>query len=428
MRFAHFADCHIGSWKDPRLSSASTLAFIKAIDICISKSIDFLLISGDLFNTALPSIEHLKLTVEKLKQLKDKNIPVYIIAGSHDYSPSGKSMIEVIKNAGLLTIVSKADIQDNKLKLKFTTDPKTKIKITGILGKKGGLEKEYYKNLLKDHLKEEPGYKIFMFHTLLTEFKPDNLKESDSHPLSLLPKGFDYYAGGHPHFVFLKQEKEYGHIAYPGPLFPNNFNELEELKRGGFYIINIDDIKVSDNETETLTSIKWEPVQIYNVHSIILDAENKTPEQVNEDLDQAIRKKQFNNTIITIRITGTLISGKLSDINFKDIFEKLYNRSAYFVMKNTNKLHTKEFEEIKVNKSNVEDIESELIKEHLQKIKVKGLDKDKEMSLTVDLMNILSSEKQEGETISTFEDRIKSETDKILDIEYDKNDKDDKNI
>ena len=34
-----------------------------------------------------------------------------------------------------------------------------------------------------------------MFHTALTEFKPEELDSMESQPLSLLPKNFDYYAG-----------------------------------------------------------------------------------------------------------------------------------------------------------------------------------------------------------------------------------------
>ena len=75
-----------------------------------------------------------------------------------------------------------------------------------MLGKKGSLEKEYYQALDKENLEKETGYKIFLFHSALTEFKPEELKDIESHPLSLLPKNFNYYAGGHVHYVFDKEE------------------------------------------------------------------------------------------------------------------------------------------------------------------------------------------------------------------------------
>ena len=39
--------------------------------------------------------------------------------------------------------------------------------------------------------------------------------------------------------------------------------------------------------------------------------------------NKEIRDKEFNNTIITLRIKGTLHSGKPTDINFKDMFKNM---------------------------------------------------------------------------------------------------------
>ena len=39
MKFTHMADCHIGSWRDPKLKDISTHAFVKAIDISIKKKL-----------------------------------------------------------------------------------------------------------------------------------------------------------------------------------------------------------------------------------------------------------------------------------------------------------------------------------------------------------------------------------------------------
>jgi len=74
MKFAHFADIHIGSWRDPRLSNVSTDAFKKSVQVCFEKQVDFILISGDFFNTSLPSIDHLKEVVKQLKQIQDEEL------------------------------------------------------------------------------------------------------------------------------------------------------------------------------------------------------------------------------------------------------------------------------------------------------------------------------------------------------------------
>lgn len=404
MKFAHMADCHIGSWRDPKLKDISTIAFNKAVDKCIEENVDFILISGDLFNTSLPRIDNLKTVVATFKQLKDKNIPIYIIPGSHDFSPSGKTILDVLENAGLFINVVKGGEIDGKLKLNFTIDKKTGAKITGMLGKRYSLEKEYYKNLILENLEKEDGYKIFMFHSGIDELKPEDMQNIITQPLSLLPKNFNYYAGGHVHIVKETEIDGYGTIAYPGPLFPNSFSELEKLGTGGFYI-------VENNIT------RWEPIQIYNIHKIILNCDGKNPEQIYDEIINEIKDKEFNNTIVLIRLNGSLSSGKPYDIDFKDIFQQLYDKSAYFVMKNTNALTTKEFEEIKIDTKSTEDAEAAIIKEHLGQINLKDLNPDKEEALIKNLMAILSTEKQEGETNPDFEKRVKDEVSKVLDVE-----------
>jgi len=402
MKFAHFADCHIGGWRDPKLKNIGTQAFSKAVDSCIEKKMDFVLIAGDLFNTSLPSIDSLKDITLKLKELKDNEIATYIVPGSHDFSASGKTILDVLENAGLFVNVAKAEVIDGKLKLKFTIDPKTNTKITGMLGKKGGLEKTYYQNLIKENLESEKGFKIFLFHSALTELKPKEMEKMDSSPLSFLPKGFDYYAGGHPHYIFNEKIPEYGIISYPGPLFPNNFRELEKLGCGGFYIY----------EDGVVT---FERIQIYNTFHINIDCNNKTPEEIQNEIRQETKNQEFIRTIITIRLHGTLKQGKPSDINFKHIFEMLYGKSAYFVMKSTTKLTTKEFEEIRVGKGSVEDTEKRLILENVGQKNI--FEKDVEIKLINELMNSLGQERLEDEKVADFEKRVKSDITTILNLQ-----------
>src|SRR3989344_5042598 len=176
MRFAHLSDCHIGGWREPKMRDANARSFILAIDTCLQEMVDFVLISGDLFNTAVPAIDSLKMAVEQLKRLKDANVPVYIIAGSHDFSPSGKTMLDVLEEAGLVINVARGvELPDGRIKLEFTIDQKTGVKLTGMIGKKGGLEVGYYHFLAKEHLEKEQGKKIFLFHSALAELKPKEL-------------------------------------------------------------------------------------------------------------------------------------------------------------------------------------------------------------------------------------------------------------
>ena len=399
MKFAHIADCHIGSWREPKLRESSTTAFVNAIGRCMEESVDFVLISGDLFNTSLPPVDNLRIVVKKLKELKDSCIPVYIVAGSHDFSTTGKTMLDVLEEAGLVVNAAKGKPDGERLYLNFTTDPKTGAKIAGMIGKKGGLEKDYYESLARDNLEKEEGYKIFMFHTALTELKPKELEKMDSAPVSLLPKGFDYYAGGHVHIVDHKSLEGYKNIVYPGPLFPNSFSEVEKLGNGGFYI-------VENGEP------RYEPVVIHQTVSLKIDCKNRNPEEVEKEIDNEIKGKEFLNTIVTLRLFGQLKTGLPSDINFKEIFRKFYGKGAFFVMKNTNKLTSRDFEEVKVETGSVDEIEERLINENAGQSG--AFDAEKEKKLIKELMITLSAEKGEGENTADFEKRVKKEADSIL--------------
>ena len=411
--FAHMADCHIGSWRDPKLKDISLDAFIKSIDICLERKVDFILISGDLFNTSLPSIDNLKATVKKLKQVHKADIPVYIIAGSHDFSPSGKTMLDVLEEAGLVKNVFQGDVADEKLHLRFTQDPKTKVKITGILGKKGTLERSYYEDLFRTPLESEPGYKIFMLHTALTELKPSDLGDMDSAPISFLPKNFNYYAAGHVHIVKEHHDEDYKDVVYPGPLFPNNFSELEKLGKGGFYIVDVSKNPSSSADSYT-NSLEFVPVIVHPVLSFDVDCNDLLPEQVEKKILAAIEKKDLRRHIVTLRLHGTLSSQKPSDIDFKKIYSNIYSKGAFFTMKNTYKLESKEFEDMAVQSSSQEEIEDAVIDKHSKEFNFTHNRFSDQHELIKDLIDILSVEKLEGEKNPDFETRLKTELDQFL--------------
>jgi len=397
MLFAHFSDCHVGGWKEEKLKDLNMQCFKKAIALVIERNVDFLLISGDLFNTALPQIDYIKDCTFELKKLKDLGIPVYMIAGSHDYSPSGKTMLDVLEKAGL--IINVMNFHEDGT-LKFTED-KTGAKITGMLGKKGGLEISDYENLNVKNLEAEEGFRIFMFHTAINEFKPQGLEEMAGADAAQLPQNFHYYAGGHVHYVFQKNFGQ-GVLTFPGALFPNNFKEMEEWQYGGIYFVD--------------EYVKWEyvPVKIKDVESFSIEVDSLSPEKATEKIIEEVKKRNTRDKIITLRIHGE-IEGKTSDINFKEILEHLHE--AYFVLKNTAKLQSKQSQEVHMKLGTVEEIELEILKEHVSEVTFKEMNKDKEEMFTQQLIQLLDKEKEDGEKVQDFEKRIISEGLKVLDIE-----------
>jgi hypothetical protein len=116
------------------------------------------------------------------------------------------------------------------------------------------------------------------------------------------------------------------------------------------------------------------------------------------------------DSVVLLRVRGVLESGRPSDIKFREMFSDLYDKGAYFVMKNIVKLESKEFEAIKVEQGSVEEVEDRLIKEHLGQIKIKG----DEEGLVKGLMGALSSEKFDGEKNADYEKRLRAEVSKLI--------------
>ena len=380
MKFAHLADCHLGGWRDEKLKKIGHESFSLAVDKCIEKEVDFVLISGDLFNTSVPSIDSLKHAAKELKRLNDSSIPCYVITGSHDHSPSGKTMVDVLEEAGLLVNVMK--VEDEKLHL--TTDEKTEVKLAGVYGRRLGLEREDYASLDLSEAEKTSGFKIFLFHTALEEFKPNELKHVDCQSYKELPRGFNYYAGGHVHYLFQKNIDD-GLLTYPGALYPNNFKELEEFKIGHFYIVN-ENLEVEDVR-----------LSIKDVVSKTISVDGLRPIEAEEKILREVRDLDCEDEIVTLRIEGTIIEGRTSDIDLNKIDKEL--SSAYAVLKNTNKLQVvEEGEEMMIEEENPEKIELQMVEEKL--------DDAEKKKIANTLISDLVLEKSEGEKIQDFEDRV----------------------
>ena len=333
-----------------------------------------------------------------LRKVHEAGIAVYAIPGSHDFSPTGRTFINVLEDAGLLINVAKGEEINGKLRLKFTIDKKTNTKITGMMGRMGALEKSYFERLDRN-IEKENGFKIFMFHSGIEEYKPKHLKEMVAVPLSSLPKGFDYYAAGHIHRAAFIEE-DIGFIAFPGSLYPTDFKEMEKYE-SGFYIISYDGILHHE----------YRKLLLHGIEAMNINANNKGPEEIERAII-AEMPQDLSNKILVIRVEG-IMNGKPSDIDFKRIYSKATERGAISVKRNTLKLFVKEFEKVAVGHASIEEIEKKIIEEHAGKMKLRNSNAEE---LIAALMKVLDDEKQEGETNYVFEERIKTNAMKALSL------------
>lgn len=392
MKFAHMSDCHLGSWSShPDMKDYPIIAFENALDECARERVDFIIIAGDLLDTSLPPIDVLKRTAAAMRKCKEQGVPIYVVAGSHDYSPTGKTMLSVLEEAGLLIDVCKFSTEDGKIRLKFTIDEKTGAKLTGIMGRKGGLDANYYKSIDRSIEKEE-GVKIFVFHAGIKE-SPDTMKEMLCVSLDELPKNFNYYATGHVH---ARRFDEKNMIVFPGELFPTSFDELEDYN-GGFAIAEYDGSRMK---------VKWKDNKLFDVCLFKINVTGKNAMSIEREMHERIENESLRGKVLLLKLSGTLESGKLSDINFAATSEKARAKGAIVVKRSVSGVLSKEYESVHVQTQSAEEIERSLIEQYAERLKLPGTDDI--ASLVANLMSALKEEKFEDETNATFEERVKS--------------------
>lgn len=380
MKFAHLGDCHLGGWRQPELSKLNFQHFQKAVDTCIQQKVDFILIAGDLFDSAYPPIDTIKEAFNEFRKIKEAKIPVFLIAGSHDYSVSGKTFLDVLEKAGFATNVHKQEIKEDKIILQPTIHDK--VAIYGYPGRMSGLE---VRDLEKIKLEDAPGFfKILMLHTSLRDAVgtlPIPAVNQDT-----LPK-VDYLALAHLHMKYEKENR-----IYCGPTFPNNSGELEELQGGSFYIV---DVPGSAKRHE----IKMK--EILTLEIKITDAMSGTEKVLEE-----IKKHNLKDKIVILKVFGILERGKASDINFIQIEKFVRQKEAYTLLKNTNKLRSSE-PKLKFELQS-DNMEEEIITNYQKN------NPHKFNAFITQLTNTLQLDKKEDEVSQIFEARLMEETKKVL--------------
>ncbi len=377
-------------------------AFATAMDACIEEGVDFILVAGDLFHANIPDLAVVNEAVKRMKQVRDRGIPFYVAYGSHDYSPTETSIIDILQSAGLITKIMKATVEDDKVKLHFTTDPKTGAKIAGLSGRKLGLEREYFEILDRTSLEKAPGFKIFTFHSAIAELKPEYLARMDAVPASYLPKGFAYYAGGHLHEKLEGRLPGLESINYPGPLFSGYPRDLEQIAQGthrGFFVVHFDDQveKVEFREIPTVASLYFE-----------YDAGGKSAAQAKQELLSRLQKLEVQGKLAVLKIRGQLSGGSTAEINSSEIRAALYQKGALYVTLNKHGVTSREFQAVKVAGEDIPTIENALFRENIGTVKVatKALQGDSGVRLATGLLKLLRQEPKPNEKKKDYEERV----------------------
>ena len=341
VNFVHVSDTHLGAsnFKLREREKDFFDAFSQVIDYCLKEKPGFVVHSGDLFDKGKPGNHVLLFVITELLRLKKAGIPLFIIPGSHDMSVDG-TFITILESVGLLTNVGKPEnfIKDgDSFIMKGAVMPGAVI--YGVPGVRANIPK-VYESLVPD---DSPGFRIFLFHHITSNVI--GTEDFSDIPLSLLPRGMDYYAGGHWHEseFFSYDDKP---LVYAGSTEYHNIDSMEKGSPRGFIHYNGKPVFIKLNNRAVVTKR--------------VDCSGLNPDEcVSKCISNLI---DSNNGLLVLSLFGRLGKGKRSEVNTELIRDACKSKGFIHANVRVSDLVNPEEELISVKGRTIEAIEDEFLR------------------------------------------------------------------
>ena len=234
MKFAHLADTHLGYRQFGLIEREKDFyeVFEKVIDKIIEEKVDFVIHSGDLFETARPSPIALLTFQKGLLKLKGAGIPMYAIAGNHDIVMRNDSIPPqvIFKKLGLKVIspINTNYMHGDVFIAGLPFYPSSQVK--NLKSKLAELSKK-----AANHEKS-----ILVLHQAIDKYFGYNFELE----IGDLPDNFNYYALGHIH-NYINDNFGNGKLVYPGSgeiWKPAELKDYHENGKG-FVVVELEDQK-----------------------------------------------------------------------------------------------------------------------------------------------------------------------------------------
>ena len=294
--FVHASDLHLGYSQyglEVRRQDFDN-ALSELVDRTLELKPDFMIIAGDLFHQPRPSNVTLENTIRSFKRLKDAQIPVLTVDGSHDSAPNTitGTILHPLDSAGLIYHLPRHEgacwYKPDYCYVYGIPNYHTRHKTIEVLPKfmtekppnpRNGICNIFVLHGTVDLLGVKPPY-------IEAELTPD-----------LLPSGFCYYAAGHIHERSIITFKD-GHLVYSGCTETAGYDEARYPK--GFNYVQVDENGKTQIEQMTLSVSR--PFVVLDE----TDFSGMTPAKITETAVQMVKDVDINGAIIVPVLKGTL--------------------------------------------------------------------------------------------------------------------------
>lgn len=235
-RFMHFSDTHLGNREymmDLREDDFYE-AFNEAVGIAIDEHVDFIIHSGDLFDTWGPSNRALTELKDSMLKLKERGIRTYMVMGDHDRPRRTDYPAASIFDFLGLTLLAADDLDTT-----YIADSDTFI--AGISNMKGSRRENLPEMYAKaDAMAKDHKNSILISHQGVSGYTyPEDVQVQEID----LPGSFAYLAFGHVHVSSYRARPR--PFAYAGSTEINSTSEIEAFLRDG-KAVNIVDMDKGD--------------------------------------------------------------------------------------------------------------------------------------------------------------------------------------
>lgn len=294
IKFIHTADLHLDTpftglseWNEDladRLKDATFSSFQNIIDLAIRENIDFLVISGDIFDSEDQSLSAQRKFISELKRLSNQNISTYFICGNHDPINSWLDSLDLPDS--VYRFGSKLE------KKTYKKDGEDMVDIHGVSFANSVVEE----NLAQEYeVANDPAtVSIALLHgTLGTSSEHENYAPFSMDDIAA--KKFDYWALGHIH------KKEVARESGPAVVYSGNpqGRDFGETGSKGCFLVEIDGQNNLDYNFKPTQEVRFERIEI----------DLSDTEKLNDLLEKIEQPEQFidnyTDTSYMLRITIT---------------------------------------------------------------------------------------------------------------------------
>ena len=394
-KFLHIADIHLGKRQYNLIERYNDYfrVFKWILEISIKKEVDFILISGDMFDNrkigpaVLTKVYYIISNFkERAKNVLDREIPIVCIEGNHD-NPiySTQSLMTFLADLELIILLSGK--YDKKTK-KVIFEPYNKnihnggmikindIKIYGLpfFGSSTTHIFPQIYDAIEDNT-ENPN--ILMMHFGIEGYDPLKSGIPISNNLNNLKEKVNYLALGHFHNQYIIPKKDRW-IFNPGSLEINDLKEIfGDYKRGAFIVkfvgkeINIEELtcEIGDTNSNLIPNRKFinlSPINISNTTSfnesinLIMETlvKNGIPEK---DLGLSTNKNDLNCPIILFSLKGPIPYPRL-EVNINQLKREILDNFSILDVRIFSSSLSSTLDEIifSEEKKTIEEIETEV--------------------------------------------------------------------